>query len=269
MNAHPIFIVLLTAVSLHAENPAAEDPYVIAAPSAKTSPPPSPERNISICYETFSAPVALAVRIQREGKGGSELYARLSSGSEKDGVRQESFDIVRCRSGNKANLASITEEIYPTEFEGSSMPATVGIAVPSADSGDTPAPATNLSGGAPATDGPGVLPSPATPTSFDTRDVGKSLEVQATIGEDPSDPLVDLRFNPEHVSFVGREVWGQGVSTAEMPVFESQRTHTSMVVRKNHTTFMGTISRPPVSQADPDSANRVWFAFVTVKVVQP
>lgn len=269
MKVHPILVVLATAVSLHAENPAAEDPYVIAAPSTDITPPSSPERNISVCYETFSAPLALATGILREGKGGAELHARFASGTEKEGIRQETFDIVRCRSANKANVASVTEEIYPTKWNGAILPAAVGIAIPPSGSAGPPGSATDLPKGTPPAADAEVLPSSATPCAFATRNVGRTFEVQAIIGVDPADPFVDLRILPEFVSFVGRDAWGQGVSTAEMPVFESQRTRASMVVRKNRPTFMGTISRPPVSQADPDSANRVWFAFVTVKVVQP
>jgi hypothetical protein len=48
-----------------------------------------------------------------------------------------------------------------------------------------------------------------------------------------------------------------------MPDFDTQRIHTSSTLRLDQPFLLGTISRPPVSKVDPDSSNRVWYAFVT------
>ena len=74
---------------------------------------------------------------------------------------------------------------------------------------------------------------------------------------------------PDMVTYAGRTKYGQGLSETETPVFETQRTATALTLRAGHPCLLGTPSRPPVSQIDPDSAKRVWFTFVTPTVVMP
>jgi hypothetical protein len=269
MKIHSTIAVLGTLICLHAQTPPAEDPYVIAPPASNVDGAPVGHRNISVCCETFSVPIALAAKLHRERKTDAELYALLGTANEKEGIRQESFEMVRLMSGNKALHESFVEEIFPTEFERPALPRPAGTAVPPSKPAAAPVPSTNLSKATPPSAGAGILPSPATPSSFNTRNVGSTFEVEATMGESPADPFVDLRLSPEFVTLTGRDAWGQGISQAEMPVFESQRINTAMTMRKNQPTLIGTVSRPPVSHVDPDSANRIWFAFVTVKAVQP
>jgi len=241
----------------------------------QTAVPPLTEaelpRNISVCHEAFSIPLALAAKLQRENKTDQELYAFLAGAPEKGEVRQESLNILRLKSGQKATVEGISEHIYPTEFEPATLPGTVGVAIAPPPVKDTPAavPDAGKLKDAPALDEVSGLRTPATPTSFDTRNVGVTLEVEATMGEDMKDPLVDLRLAPERVTQAGRLSWGQGLNQTELPVFESQRITTGITVRVNKPVLIGTMNRPPVSSVDPDSANRVWFAFVTVAIVKP
>lgn len=266
MKIHTLLAVLAIA-SLHAQPAPAADPYVKDPSHSAGRPPGIVPRNLSVCYETFSVPLAFAARLQRERKTDAELYTLLGTSAVKDGVRQESIDIARCKSGTRLQVQGVTEYIYPTEFEPPSMPATVGIAVTPSPGKESPASAT-AAGTRKDTPSSGLL-GPATPTSFDTRHVGRSFEAEATMGEDPRDPFVDIRIYLDHVAHAGNRAWGQGISQAEMPVFESQRVNTAVTVRASQPTLVGTINRPPVSQVDPDSAKRVWFAFITVKAVKP
>lgn len=255
-------LAVLAIASLHAQPAPAADPYVKDPTQLPGKPERAGPRNISLCYETYSVPIALAARLRRERKTDAELYTLLSTATDKNGIHQESFDIVRCKSGNQAVAKGITEEIYPTEYEPAAVPATVGFAITPPSGNGTPAPGPPSAGG---TSGP---PGAATPCAFDTRNVGRTVEAEATMGEDP-DPFVDIRMSLDHVTAAGRCSWGQGISKTEMPVFESQRLNTAIVVRANQPALVGTLNRPPVSQVDPDSAKRVWFAFVTVKTVKP
>ena len=265
MKIHQTLLPVLASVSfacLHAQDAPAADPYVKDTPPANTDSPAPGNPNISICHETFSVPLGLAAKLQRERKTDAELYARLTAPAAKDGVRQESFDIVRTLSGHKAKAVCVTEEIFPTEFEPPELPNTIGMAASPAG----PATADNLSKeNTPATKLDN-LPTPGTPTSFNTREVGRSLEFEAMLMGGPAGPFVDLVLSPSFVSYAGREGWGQGASLAETPIFESQRTTTGITVRVERPFLVGTLNRPPDSAADPDSAKRVWFAFVTVKV---
>jgi hypothetical protein len=47
--------------------------------------------NLSICYEAFSLPLALAVQLQRENLADAALYAKIVAELGKDTVRQESL----------------------------------------------------------------------------------------------------------------------------------------------------------------------------------
>lgn len=227
-------------------------------------------RNISVCYETFSVSLALAAKLQREDKTDAELYTLLAAGAEKDGIRQESFDMIRSKSSQKATVECISEEIYPTEYQPPSMPATVGVAItpPAVKDVPTPVPDTARLKDAPPLDALGGLRNPATPTSFETRNAGRVFDVEATMS-DSENPVVDLKLVPEHVTMVGRSAWGQGLSLTEMPVFETQSSKMSLTARPDQPILLGTLSRPPVSRVDPDSEQRVWFAFVTVMIVKP
>ncbi len=110
----------------------------------------------------------------------------------------------------------------------------------------------------------GRLVTPATGTAFETRNVGVTVEAEVVLSEDLK--FADVRIMPEHVADVERSTWGQGVSTLEMLTFETQRLSTGATVRIGEPFLLGTLNRPPVSKVDPDSANGVWFAFVTVDI---
>ncbi len=268
MKIHTLFAILGLA-SLHAQNAPEADPYIKSTPVSTAAPERSGPSITSVCYETFSIPLALAGRLQRERKIDADLYAFLVSAGEKDEVRQESFEMVRCKSGQRATLESITEEIYPTEFEPPSFPGTVGVAISPPLASHQPS--TNEDVGerrdALPSGGPNGLVAPATPAAFTTRNVGSNLEVEPTIAED--EVIIDVRINPSRVTRAGRDAWGQGLSRTEMPVFESQQLKTSVTARRNQPTLIGTYSPAPDSKVDPDSAKRVWFAFVTAKIVKP
>jgi hypothetical protein len=266
MKIHSLLAVLALA-SLHAQPAPAADPYVKDPSQSSGKPPGIVPRNLSVCCETFSVPLAFAARLQRERKTDAELYTLLGGAAAKDGARQESFDIALCKSGTRAIGGNVIEYIYPTEFKPPSLPTAVGIAITPSFGKEHPAsaPAPGTRKDAPSSG----LFTPATPSSFDTRNVGRDFEAEATMGEDPQDPFVDLRIYLGRVAHAGTRASGQGISQIEMPVFESQRVNTAVTVRAGQPALLGTFNRPPVSQVDPDSAKRVWFAFVTVKAVKP
>ncbi|RYD34501.1 MAG: hypothetical protein EOP85_19785, partial [Verrucomicrobiaceae bacterium] len=231
MKIHPLFLALATAASVHAQNTATADPYIKDVSPTNIAPQPvAGFRNFSICCETFSLPLVLAAKLQRERTPDAEIYARLGTQDGNDGIRQESYDLVRCMSkdlGSIAKVESYTEQIYPTEYVGSTMPATMGIHVTRSAQGDLKVPVKNLPQAAPPADGSGGLASPVTPAAFDTRNVGRTFEVESTMSDGPLSLFVNLRLVPEIVSYVGKEVWGEGISQTPMPVFECQRLNTA------------------------------------------
>lgn len=215
-----------------------------------------PGPNISICYETFSLPLAMAAKIQREQLPDSKFYERILAAVEKEEARQESFTVLRTRSGQKAETESIIECQYPTNYESAKVGKSANNVTVSP--GTDAAPGTEKASGA---------RTPATPKNFETKNIGNTLELEPNLSED--EKFVDLRLLPEHETLGGKISWGQEFSTAELPEFEIQRINTSATLRINQPFLLGTYSRPPVSKVDPDSANRVWFAFVTATLAKP
>lgn len=259
----------LTLATLHGQDKPA-DPYrePKADPAAAERNAPA---NISICYETFSLPLATAAKLQRELSSDAELYTRLVAAVEKQTARQESFTVLRAKSGQKATAESISEQIYPTEYEAPSLPNAVGVSIVPPPIKDVDVP-TQVPDTAKLKDAPDLgsfdgVKTPATPSAFETRNVGVTLEIEPTL--DMTGKIVELRLVPDHNALVGRSTSGQGLSTVEMPVFESQRLNTAAALHINQPYLLGTINRPPSSKVDPDSANRVWFAFVTATLPKP
>ncbi|GAA5130848.1 hypothetical protein JIN84_05255 [Luteolibacter yonseiensis] len=230
MKIHSLLAGVLATTILHAQEKPA-DPFRENNTGENVAPEKSGPTNISICWETFSLPMATAAQLQREQLPDFELYARLVSAVEKQTARQEAFTLLRAKSGQKAVSESISEDIYPTEYE------------------------------------PPVDSDPATPVAFETRNAGMTLEIEPILGKE--DKILDLRLAPEVVTQVRRSAWGQGTATTQMPVFETQRTNTTAILRMDQPYLVSTINRPPNSEADPDAANRVWFAFVTATLAKP
>lgn len=261
-----LFSGVLAITPLHAQGPAA-DPFVRAAPGQ-----PAEEDNtlawVSICYETFSLDIGEAAELYHKKMGDTKMYAEIKARVAKGQAKLETFTVIRARSGEKALVESISELIYPTEFEHGNGPTPSDPSPTRANikEGTNPTipPQVATNHFAPAA--PAGYFAPILPTSFETRNTGVTLEVEPTISR--NNQIIDLRFAPDNVTFVERSKWGQGVSEAELPVFESQRITTAVTLYDGQPQLVGTPNQPPVSKVNADSAKRVWFAFVTADVVR-
>jgi hypothetical protein len=269
-----VLAALLGLPVLSAQTPppaARQDPYVAATPAAGAPPAAEVQRNLSLRFEDFSLDLAAAAELQRADLGDEELYRRLLAMVAKKEARQESMTVIRARSGNKALAESILETIYATEYEPPELPNTVGVSISPPKPADVPAPDT-----VPETDKLeqavdasqlGDLRTPATPTSFETRNSGRTVEIEPTASADWQS--IDLRFACDLVRHVGTSKHGQGLSVIEMPEFETQRNTTSVTITPGKPFLCGTVNRPPNSKVDADAANRIWFAFVTASYAKP
>ena len=158
---------------------------------------------------------------------------------------------VLARSGETATIEIIREFIYPTEYEPPELPNQVG--------------ATGGIGGA--GQGSGIFPvTPATPTAFETRNTGVTLEIQPTIGA--NDFVIDLRFAPEIVEFEGFINYGSPITSPasdafgnptnvtitdnriEMPVFASRRVNTGLTIYDGHTVAVGGLLQEDVQRVE-------------------
>lgn len=104
------------------------------------------------------------------------------------------------RSGERSKIEIIREFIYPTEYEPPELPQQIGGVVASLNGdGDT--------GGG----GTEIFPvTSATPTGFETRDVGITLEVEPVVG--PNKKYIELSLRPELIEFEGFVNYGSPIS---------------------------------------------------------
>ena len=156
---------------------------------------------------------------------------------------------VTARSGQKATIEVIREFIYPTEYEPPELPQQNG-------GGG------GIIGAAP----PPAIATPATPTAFEMRATGVTLEIEPTIGA--NDFVIDLRFLPEIVEFEGfinygspilspsTDIFGNAVNSIitenriEMPVFSKRSVNTSLTIYDGYTVAVGGLMREDVQNVE-------------------
>lgn len=164
--------------------------------------------------------------------------------------------ICTARSGEKSLVESIAETIYPTEYEPPELPASVTVSGGGKEvSPDLPALER--------------LVSPPTPTSFETRNLGSTLEIEPTIGG--NDKIVDLRFAPNLVWHTGRSEWmrrkdslGNEVSI-EMPQIYNIRLNTALTCLDGQYNMIA-VASPKDAQGITDPSRKVMI-FVKCDVV--
>jgi len=184
----------------------------------------------------------------------SQLKLIMRGLSQKKGTDLMTAPSVTARSGQKATIEIIREFIYPTEYEPPEIPTSVGT---SSTTGG------GLIGGGSSSSFPVT---PATPTAFQTRNTGITLEIEPTIGE--NDFMIDLRFVPEIVEFEGFINYGSPIQSAgtdalgnsvqitltenriEMPVFSTRRVNTSLTIYDGYTVAIGGLMREDVQNVE-------------------
>ncbi len=143
------------------------------------------------------------------------------------------------RSGQSSSIAIVREFIYPTEYEPPELPNSVG----TGDGGSFPV-------------------TPATPTAFETRDVGITLEVLPVA--DAAKQYITVTLNPEFSDFDGFVNYGSPINstvtgllgqqeTVEitenailMPIFSKQSVSTTVDVADGGTVAVGGLIRETV-----------------------
>ncbi|MEO5916185.1 MAG: Amuc_1098 family type IV pilus outer membrane protein [Luteolibacter sp.] len=177
--------------------------------------------------------------------------------AQKKGTDLMTAPSVTAKSGQKATIEIIREFIYPTEYEPPELPNSTGSTV----SGGL------LGGGGFGGGGGSSFPvTPATPTAFDTRNTGVTLEIEPTIAE--NDFVIDLRFVPEIVEFEGFINYGSPIQSPstdalgnpvtsiitenriEMPVFSARRVNTALTIYDGYTVAVGGLIREDVQNIE-------------------
>ncbi len=156
-------------------------------------------------------------RSERLSGNAGPLRDSIKSLIDKNDARILETAIVIARSGQRAKVESITEFIYPTEYD----PPTAIVSSNSKEQSVSIAPQA---------------------TAFETRNLGVTLEVDPVIGAD--DQTIDLNLAPEIVYLVDQENYGSfesDDSTVEvvMPTFYTMRTTTQIALMDGEYAFIG------------------------------
>ena len=183
--------------------------------------------------------------------------------NQKKGVDLLSAPRVTTKSGQRAVIEIVREFRYPTQFEPPQIPQTVGSVATRSDTG-----------GIIPLGGSGSVPvTPTTPTHFETRNTGVTLEVEPVVG--PDGVTIDLNLVPQVVEFEGFINYGspilapsssflntvtgglisspQSVLTPNVinqPVFSTRKVTTSVSVWDGQTVVLGGLMREDVQKTE-------------------
>jgi general secretion pathway protein D len=174
--------------------------------------------------------------------------------NQKKGVDLMSAPKVTTKSGRKAIVRVAREFPYPTEFNAPEPPPPSTVS----GTGDTvgPPPGTFVSQG---------VVTPSTPTAFETRNLGVTLEVEPIIG--PDGYTIDLNLSPEVVEFDGFINYGSSINgpifniltqqiesavltqnIINQPIFSTRKVTTSVSIWDGQTVALGGLVREDVQK---------------------
>lgn len=175
--------------------------------------------------------------------------------NQKKGVDLLSAPKVTTKSGQRAVIEIVREFRYPTQFQPPQIPQTF-------NSRDTVS-LTGAGGGG----GSGSFPvTPTTPTAFETRNTGVTLEVEPVVG--PDGITIDLNLVPQVVEFEGFINYGSPINTVStnvlgiaqtteltanvinQPIFSTRKVTTSVSVWDGQTVVLGGLMREDVQKTE-------------------
>lgn len=210
---------------------------------------------IKMDYRAYDVPLKIAEELMRNRKfegHDDELLERLVGS---DNARLVDISTLSGRPGETCSIESVTEIIYETEYE-PGYPEEQDQKGEKAESKITEATTSNI----------------ATPTAFETRDSGLTLEIEPSLGD--RDNVVDFRFVYEDTELIRFEpiVKSRQVDQRfpfSLPVFYTQRINTFYTVGSGHSILVG-ITTPLNEQKSPSKTHRrLLFMTITVDRVKP
>lgn len=182
-------------------------------------------------------------------KSGPAIHEKAVALSKEAKAKLLETCMVVCLCGQKASLESIREEIYPTEYQPLTLPC------------DLSSNAKTLTGDPPNN------PFSRTPTAFETRNTGVTLEVEPTLA---SDGTIDLRLNPEIVTRLRLETsmehvdqWGD--ASYRMPIYETWRVKSSVNIVPGKFELVTALT--PKSNAPVPAVSRKILVFVRADIL--
>jgi len=182
--------------------------------------------------------------------------------SQQKGVDLMSAPKVTTKSGIKATIKVIREFPYPTEFTPPEVPPSVNSGVGGVGNGAEGAGGGGITATSPVT-------TPSTPSAFERRDLGVSLEVEPQVGAD--NYTIDLSLSPEVVEFDGFVNYGSPIkgpiltgfpipnaiqtsviteNVINQPIFSVRKVTTSVSVWDGQTVALGGLIREDVQKVN-------------------
>jgi general secretion pathway protein D len=185
--------------------------------------------------------------------------------NQKKGVDLLSAPRVTTKSGQRAVIEIVREFRYPTQFQPPQIPQTVGSNFGNGGttlfSSVTGLPISSSGGSN------GSFPvTPTTPTAFETRNTGVTLEVEPVVG--PDGITIDLNLVPQVVEFEGFINYGSPIQTTttnllgvpvtnvitpnviNQPIFSARKVTTSVSVWDGQTVVLGGLMREDVQKTE-------------------
>jgi general secretion pathway protein D len=160
--------------------------------------------------------------------------------NQKKGVDLLSSPRVTTKSGQRATIEIVREFKYPTEYNPPQVPTSSG-----------------------SSSGSVIAVTPTTPTAFEVRNTGVSLEVEPVVGADGS--TIDLNLVPQVTEFEGFINYGtpiyasNGINTSttpltlnviNQPIFSTRKVSTSVSVWDGQTVMLGGLMREDVQKVE-------------------
>ncbi len=197
---------------------------------------------VSVQYIEVPHPV-LTEWMSGSETSGPAIHAKAMALSKTGGAKILETSRVVCKSGQKASVESIREEIYPTEYAPPGLPCNFP---PRGSISDTP-----------------MNPKLRSPTAFETRNTGVTLEVEASTGS--GGEIIDLQFSSQIVSRLRLETWMEhkdpwGNAPIRMPIFEKWGSKSSLSLQSGKFELAAVIT--PKSDAPVPAVARRILLFV-------
>jgi hypothetical protein len=198
---------------------------------AGAEPDTAPHPDIRIEVQVIAVPESIAIPLVTEMKKKNQIEAanaKLQELIEKGVAKLVGWPIIITHSGQRAIYEAIEEIRYATEFSPAAVTLTPDV---SADTTIKVSPSVDVTTFA------------ATPTAFETRNAGVTLEVEPVLGTDGK--TINLNIVPQHVRlkcFNKATVEGgghHGKVVVEQPQFETNKITTSLTVRSGERVFLG------------------------------
>jgi hypothetical protein len=180
------------------------------------------------------------------GADATDLRKQLQELVKKGEAKVMETMVCTARSGEKSLSEAINEFIYPTEYEPPELPGSFTIP----EKGLMPDELKLLK----------MLRTPPTPTSFETRNLGGTLEIEPTFANDGD--VIDLRLAPELVWHTGESVWVEtkdvdgNVSKIQMPKIYCMRLTTALTCREGKY-VMAAVQSPKDANGTTDFTRKV------------